>query len=179
MKHSASRLTLRIDLDQLAARLRSIEGKTIEDEIKRWYAELYPALDLVDANQALQLICHELWAVRSTLDSTPHASVPAKVEHVNLPSLNTSKQFLRNLNGLPDNAKARAIEGRDDAIREATYSALNNCRLVAARECNRAKTPEAKESWQHILRFCKDGGVTGSVLRDAPALAKDIEKEKP
>lgn len=87
------------------------------------------------------------------------------LEYEGIPWLNTPEQFVRNLHSLPDNAKCRAIEDRDGAISEMTIRALKNCRALAARECSRAKTPEGKAAWQHILRFCKAGGVEGSVLR--------------
>ena len=54
-------------------------------------------------------------------------------------------------------------EGRCDALikqRNDLLSALENCRLLAARKRN--------EEWAgHVLRFCADAGVNGEVMRDA------------
>jgi hypothetical protein len=50
----------------------------------------------------------------------------------------------------------------------AMMGTLMNCRLMAARERQRAKRearPKEQEAWEAILRFCKEAGVKGSVLR--------------
>ena len=56
----------------------------------------------------------------------------------------------------------RIAEGRCDALikkRDDLLSALENCRLLAARH--------SKEEWAtHILRFCAESGVIGSPIRD-------------
>lgn len=49
--------------------------------------------------------------------------------------------------------------------------ALENCRLLAARELHRHNVGKASSirtyaAWKHILRFCEEAGVTGSILRD-------------
>ena len=43
--------------------------------------------------------------------------------------------------------------------------ALQNCRTLAARRSR--KGGDEKEWWEHILRFCKDAGIKGSILREA------------
>lgn len=40
--------------------------------------------------------------------------------------------------------------------------ALRNCRLMASREFHKTKG----ESWDHVLRFCRDAGIEGSILRE-------------
>lgn len=52
---------------------------------------------------------------------------------------------------------------RAEAERDAARSALENCRLLAA------KNRHGSVEWQHIIRFCKEGGVTGSPIRAALA----------
>jgi hypothetical protein len=49
--------------------------------------------------------------------------------------------------------------------------ALENCRLLAAREFHKTKDP----LWEHILRFCKEAGVEGSLLRE-PSHGKEPER---
>jgi hypothetical protein len=58
--------------------------------------------------------------------------------------------------------------------------ALRNCRMIAARELNRHDEGKASKvltyaAWKHILRFCEEAGVSGSILRvreTVPEVAK-------
>jgi len=43
--------------------------------------------------------------------------------------------------------------------------ALKNCRGIAARA---ARRKGADPDWQHVLRYCSEVGVEGSILRGAP-----------
>jgi hypothetical protein len=48
--------------------------------------------------------------------------------------------------------------------------ALANCRAIAAREGARTRRRSTHEAdrlpWDHVLRFCREAGVVGSVLRE-------------
>jgi len=49
--------------------------------------------------------------------------------------------------------------------------ALRNCRMLALRELRRHDTGRSDTvltyaAWKHILRFCEEAGVRGSILRD-------------
>lgn len=57
------------------------------------------------------------------------------------------------------------IAERDAEIERMAY-ALRNCRLMAAREFHRTES----DTWGHILRFCKDAGFEGGILRDEPKI---------
>lgn len=59
--------------ESIADRLRSVE--TPDAEIKRWFQQFYPNVPFRDPNQALQLICHELWAKRN---ETPNLDITAE-----------------------------------------------------------------------------------------------------
>ena len=65
----------------------------------------------------------------------------------------------------------RIAEGRCDARikkRDDLLSALENCRLLAARH--------SKEEWAtHILRFCAESGVIGSPIRDFELTANIVK----
>jgi len=48
--------------------------------------------------------------------------------------------------------------------------ALRNIRMVAARQINRhnggrATLDGSYADWKHVLRFCEDAGIIGSILR--------------
>ena len=58
-----------------------------------------------------------------------------------------------------------------EEISRAKELALENCRMVAAREIRRHDAGKSSPlvtyaAWKHILRFCEEAGVTGSVLRE-------------
>ena len=48
---------------------------------------------------------------------------------------------------------------------EPLVEALKNCRGIAARA---ARRKGADPDWQHVLRYCSEVGVEGSILRGAP-----------
>ena len=48
--------------------------------------------------------------------------------------------------------------------------ALENVRMVAARETNRIRSGKGSdertmEAWAHVLRFCEEARIRGSILR--------------
>ena len=55
--------------------------------------------------------------------------------------------------------------------RDAMEKSLKNCRLLAAREFHKTND----EVWGHVLRFCKEAGVEGSLLRESPAVGPEKE----
>jgi hypothetical protein len=60
-----------------------------------------------------------------------------------------------------------ALRAENEGLRKA----LNNCRMVGAREIRRHDVGKSSKiltlaAWKHILRFCEGAGVTGSVLRE-------------
>src|SRR5574343_1066745 len=81
-------------------------------------------------------------------------------------------EMARRIKDATDDVKLHAELARLRAENEALREALNNCRLLAARQ--------RTEEWAtHILRFCATAGVTGSALRTtapepAPEPAGDV-----
>jgi len=62
-----------------------------------------------------------------------------------------------------------ALRNECDALAElnhAQFLALENCRLLAARHRN-------EEAWQHILRFCGEGGIRAVHVRQFNKRAAD------
>lgn len=69
---------------------------------------------------------------------------------------------------------SEALSEARDEIKglEGVEKALRNCQMVAAREVRRHDTGKAIKAtamtyaaWKHILRFCEEAGVLGSILR--------------
>lgn len=57
--------------------------------------------------------------------------------------------------------------------------ALENCRMLAVRQARRAKRAGNDPSaWEHVVRFCGDAGVVGSILRTPePATSSSMADE--
>ena len=65
-------------------------------------------------------------------------------------------------------ARAEVARLRDLEARAARLeAALRDCRMLAVATRIRRGDPD----WQHIVRFCREAGVDGSVLRTQDALA--------
>lgn len=56
----------------------------------------------------------------------------------------------------------QSIAVQDGNVKGGKSYALDNIRLLAAREFHKTKS----EAWGHIIRFCKDAGFEGSILRE-------------
>lgn len=57
----------------------------------------------------------------------------------------------------------RAFEAENARLRHS----LENCRMLAARRARRPNpTPGSPGDWSDILRFCREAGVEGSILRN-------------
>lgn len=56
-------------------------------------------------------------------------------------------------------------------------ASLENCRLLAAKQAHAFSGSITEDKWRAILRFCKEAGIVGSILRDTAALNQEGVKD--
>lgn len=64
--------------------------------------------------------------------------------------------------------KAAGVTSPMPGTESREVQALRNCRAMAAREVRKCPPGKERDAWEHVLRFCREGGVEASVMRSEP-----------